>query len=305
MRLVILAVVAILMFSIIGCVGPQNGAQPQGPGPARTALNTTDRAQAGGIGSANAGAGTGESAGAGAATGAATAPQFSEWKAPDGSITLQVPQGWQVSEKQIDNCTVNWAVTNPAGTSSVYMNNQVMAFKSEDAKQIYKAYGLAGTESVPVSGYLGAEEAVKQIIAPLTGASDVSVTYRDDGMSKQFSQGMCIAGLAACDGQVFEAVYKRNGVLMRGKYMVLTFDMGDGSTWWTNIWGYTSPAADWNNTAPLLESVFASAKYTDAWTARCSYKGADPGVIINDVIKNNQAASERAAAGWDNYIRGG
>lgn len=311
MRLVLLAAAIglFLFLSLSGCAGtqtpqssqqtppvqtPQNQtptqtepapvSQPQGPGPDYTILNTTN--------------------GAGAGAGEIENSTFSEWKAPDNSITLQLPKGWQASEKQVDNCTVNWAALNPTGTSSAYMNNQIMAFKTEDAKQMYKAYGLTGIDSVPVSAYLGAEKATQQIIAPLTGASNVHITYQDAATSQQFSQAGCISGLAACDAKMFEAAYQRNNVLMRGKYFVQTYDFGEGTTWWINIWGYTSPAAEWGNSSATLEKIFTSVKYTDEWTARCTSKGADANGIIKEVIENRQAASDKAAEGWDKYIRG-
>ncbi len=144
----------------------------------------------------------------------------------------------------------------------------------------------------------------------MTGASNVQVTYVDAEASTQVSQALCIAGMAACDAKVFEAAYYRQGVLMRGKYMVQAFDFGDGLSWWINIWGYTSPAADWESKEPVLETVFNSAKYTDAWGTKCgqassSGAGANAeGDVIDAVLKNRQDAQDRAAAAWDAYIRG-
>jgi len=229
---------------------------------------------------------------------------FNEWAAPDKSITMQVPEGWQAAERQVDTCTVSWSVLDPTGTSSAYMNNEIIVLKSENARQTYKAYGMAGIDNAPVSGYLGAVQAVQQIIAPLTGASDVHITYNDTAMGQQFSQAVCMAGLAACDAQVFEAAYRRNGTLMRGRYFVQTYDFGEGSTWWINIWGYTSPAVDWNRTSPALEKVFLSAKYTDEWAAKCKNNANEAETAINEVVKSRQAASDKAAEAWDRYILG-
>jgi hypothetical protein len=184
------------------------------------------------------------------------------------------------------------------------MDNQVMVLKSEDARQMYISYGMTGIDNSPVANYLGAEQAVQQIIAPLTGASNVQVTYKDAVASQQFSQVVCIVGLAACDAKIFDAAYKRNGILMRGVYFVQTYDFGEGTAWWINIWGYTSPAADWEKSSPTLETIFASAKYTDAWAAKCQQNSGSVQTTIDSVIKTRQDASDRAAEAWDNYIRG-
>ncbi|MFA6035525.1 MAG: hypothetical protein WC759_01050 [Candidatus Micrarchaeia archaeon] len=277
-----------------------------------------------GAGSAG-GAGAGSAGGAGAGTAASVAvidygaPEvpgvtFKEWKAPDNSMTLQLPEGWSAKEAQVDTCTVSWEVLDPAGTSSAYMSNEIAVFKSEDAKKMYAAYGFTGLESAPVSGYLSAEQAVVQIIAPMTGASEVQVTYVDDEVGAEFEQALCIQGMASCDAKVFEAAYKRNGVLMRGKYFVQTSDLGEGLTWWIYMWGYTSPASEWAAKRPVLDAVFMSAKYTDEWVKKCSGSGAagtskSSGAgteqdVIAAVIKERQDAQDRAAEAWDAYIRG-
>jgi len=229
-------------------------------------------------------------------------------------MTVQVPEGWKASEVQVDTCTVSWEVVDADGTASAYMNNEIMVVKSENARKTYKAYGFTGAavDNAPVAGYLNAEEAVKQVIAPMTGASNVQVTYTDAEASAQVAQVLCIAGMAACDAKVFEAAYERKGVLMRGKYMVQAYDFGDGLSWWINIWGYTSPAADWAARSPVLENVFTSAKYTDAWASKCGQaSGASSGGgagaeqdVIGAVMKNRQDAQDRAAEAWDAYIRG-
>ena len=146
---------------------------------------------------------------------------------------------------------------------------------------------------------------MQQIVAPLTGASGVRITYTDESASELFSKAMCANGLAACDAEVFEAAYQRSGILMRGKYFVHTFDLGDGGTWWIGIWGYTSPAVEWNQTGPILEKIFTSIQYTEAWKTRCKAGAADPGAIARNVISNRQEAEDRAAAGWDEYIKSG
>lgn len=232
-------------------------------------------------------------------------PQFAEWKAPDGSITLQVPAGWKASERQVDTCTVNWAVNDAAGTSSAYMTNEVLVFKSEDGRKLYKAYGLTGVDGAPVSAYLTVEQAVPQIVAPLSGATDVQIFYTYAAETQQFSQAVCSLGFAACDAQVFEAAYHNNGTLMRGTYMVQTYDFGDGATWWINVWGYTAPASKWDGLKATLEKTFASARYTDAWASKCTSGNVQPADVIGQVIKDRQAASDRAAQAWDEYIRGG
>lgn len=241
---------------------------------------------------------------AGGAGAGAAGTAFHEWKAPDGSITLQVPEGWDASERQVDKCTVSWSVRNPAGTGSAFMNNQIMVLKSESARQMYKAYGMAGMESAPVNGYLGAEQALAQVIAPLAGSTNVVVTSRNAQASATFSQAACIAGLAACDAQVFEAASDYKGTLMRGAYLVQTYDFGEGTTWWINLWGYESPAADWGKNDATLEKIFASARYTDAWAEKCG-SSAGASDVIGEVVKDRQAASEKAAEEWGAYIRGG
>ena len=293
MRLAILAVAAVLLFSIFGCAG-----LPASP----AASNQSAAGQASPAQNAGAGAAPAGGAGAGGA-GVPAGVSFNDWTAPDNSVTLQVPSGWQASEKQVDNCTVNWAVTDPAGTSSAYMQNEVIVLKSENARQLYKPY-VANIGQVPVAGYLMAEQATQQIIAPLTGTSDVHITYRDDALSRQFSQAVCAPGLAACDAQAFEAAYQRDGILMRGFYLVQTYDFGEGTTWWINIWGYTSPAADWNASSPTLEKTFTSVRYTDAWAGRCSAGAANASGLIGDVVAGRQAASDSAAQAWDQYILG-
>ena len=262
-----------------------------------------------------AGAGTGATGSGGAGAGVATGPtgganagagglSFSEWKAPDGSITLQVPQGWTAVEKQVDKCTVNWVVRNPAGTSSAFMNNQIMVLKSEDARQMYKSYGLAGIDSAPLSAYLGAEQALSQVVAPLSGSSDVQIVYRDVQSSSVYSQGVCIAGLAACDAQVVEVAYTHAGVQMRGMYMVQSFDFGEGTTWWISIWGYEAPAAEWDSTNAVLQKTFASVSYTPDWASKCGI-AAGAADVIHTVITDRQNASDQSAQAWDQYIRGG
>ncbi len=299
MRFAILAIAAILLFSIFGCAGqqapqqqPAGGGQNQSQPVAGTDANGTPAAGA-------------SNAGANGAAGGNAALSFNEWKAPDGSITLQVPAGWQASEVRVDNCTVNWAALDPSGTKSAYMDNEILVFKSESARQMYKAYGLAGVDNAPVSGYLGARQAVEQIVAPLTGASNVHVTYTDSATGSLLSRALCSGVLAACDAQAFEAAYQRNGTLMRGEYMALAYDFGDGATWWINIWGYTSPASEWESSSPALEKIFASARYTDEWVARCGSGAANASGIINDVITSRQASSDKAAQAWDDYISGG
>ena len=254
---------------------------------------------------ANAGGAAGSGAGAGGNAAANASLQFNEWSAPDGSITLQVPQGWTASERAVSNCTVNWGVVNPAGTSSAYMMNQLMVLKSEEARQMYKQYGLTGIDQYPVSGYLPAEQAVAQVVAPLDGSSGVQVVARDADSSRQFSQAACAAGLAACDAQVFEATYNYKGTAMRGRYFAQTFDFGEGTTWWINIWGYTAPQAEWDKSKDTLERVFSSVKYTDAWAARCRQGAAQVDTVVGDVIRKRQEAADKAAAEWDAYIRGG
>ena len=277
MRLVLLIVAVVLFVAVFGCIGSQT------PQQANQTVNVPP-----------AGAGTGEQTGL----------SYKEWKAPDGSITLQVPEGWKATEKQVDNCTVSWAVQNPQGTSSAFMNNQIMVLKSENARTMYKSYGMTGIDSVPVNSYLGAEQALSQIIAPLSGSSKVKVLSRDAALSSQFSQAVCIAGLAACDAQVFEAAFEYKGTPMRGYYLVQTYDFGEGTTWWINLWGYETPAADWEMSVGTLEKIFTSVKVTDGWTARCGGSSSGDSSVIGEVISSRQAASEESAAEWDKYIKG-
>lgn len=234
----------------------------------------------------------------------ATEPQFSEWKAPDGSITLQVPTGWTASEKQADTCTVNWGVQDPAGTSSAYMTNEIIVLKSEYAHQLYAQYGVTGLANAPLSAYLTAEQAVPQIIAPISGATNVQIVAWDAEATQFFARAACTVGFAACDAQVFEATYDNKGTQMRGKYMVHTYDFGEGTTWWINVWGYTAPADSWNKTKGTLEKIFSSAKYTDSWAQNCKQNAAQTSGVVNQVVKDRQAASDRTTAAWDAYIRG-
>lgn len=283
MKGLVLAVsLAVVFMLLLGCAGNE---QAQPAGLPQAGIN-------------NSGMGDGSAAG--------VQPEliFNGWEAPDGSIALQVPEGWQAAEAQVDKCTVNWAVNSPDGKSSAYASNQILVFKSDAARQTYQSYGLQAAGSAPVSAYLGAEQAVRQIIAPLTGASDVHVTYTYPELSSQYSSVACIAGLAACDAKVFEAAYQMNGTLMRGTYFVQSSDLGDGTTWWINIWGFTSPASEWDRSAPVLGKIFASANYTKSWAAKC---GNNPGAsdYIGGVVNKSRDASEKSAEAWDNYILGG
>jgi|GEM_PF-2823286 len=292
--ILLLGLAAILLFS--GCVSSGNegntGLVPENHESQPAENNAGGQDENTGIGN-----------GAGG-TAAEAALELQEWKAPDGSITLQVPAGWIAAEKKVDNCTVNWSVEDPTATKSAYMTNQAMVFKSEEAREMYRLYGLQGIDNVPVSGYLNAEEAVSQVIAPLTGSSNVKIVERDDGMSAIFSQALCIAGLAACDALVFDATYDNKGTAMKGKYFVQTFDLGEGTTWWINIWGYTSPAAEWENSRLLLEKIFTSVKYTDDWAAKCGENTETTAGIIKEVIKKRQEAAENTAEQWDQYVTG-
>ncbi len=294
---------------LAGCAG--NAITPKAgeiSAPAWPGANASAAAGIGGNGAgagANAGGAAGTGAGAGnaaAANASADALQFKEWSAPDGSITLQVPQGWTASERAISNCTVNWGVIDPSGTASAYMMNQLMVLKSEEARQMYKQYGLSGIDQYPISTYLPAEQAVAQVVAPLDGSSNVQIAARNAALSAQFSQAVCTPGLAACDAQVFEATYDYKGTAMRGTYFAQAYDFGEGTTWWINIWGYTSPAAEWDKSKDTLERVFSSVKYTDAWAARCRQGTAQVDTVVGDVIRKRQAAGDRAAQGWDEYI---
>ena len=295
----ILLTAFLVAFLLLGCAQapPTQGAQPS------SQTNVfTDSQGANGTGSGSAAAGTGDGTGQANAT---AGLQFNEWKAPDGSITLQVPVGWTATERQADSCTVSWAVTKPNGNSEAFMTNQMLVFKSEDARQTYKQYGLTGVDAAPVSGFLGAEQAVSQIIIPLSGSSDFQILERDSATAQQFSQAVCITGLAACDAQVFGAAYSYNGTPMRGEYFVQSFDLGDGTTWWINFWGYSAPAGEWNDTKAALEKIFSSVQYTDSWASKCGKTEGEPSDIIKEVVKSRQKASEAAAEEWDKYIRGG
>ncbi|MDD5348302.1 MAG: hypothetical protein PHT59_06800 [Candidatus Omnitrophica bacterium] len=272
--------------------------------PAANASGTSHTGQEG----QGSGTGAEEPAGgtaAGSAEVTVQAPQFSEWKAPDGSITLQVPAGWKASEKQVDTCTANWAVQDAAGTSSAYMTNEILVFKSESARTLLRQYGLTGVDGAPVSDYLNVEQAVPQIIAPLSGSAGVQIFYTYAEETQEFSRAVCIAGLAACDALVFDAAYYSNATLMRGTYLVQTYDFGEGNTWWINAWGYTAPADKWTGSKATLEKTFNSVKYTDAWASKCTGGTAQPADVVGQVIKDRQAASDRAAQAWDEYIRGG
>ena len=294
--ILVLAVVLSLFLAVFGCAGEQPSQQtpPLQSQPNQTEQQQASEAQNSSVRAAAGGAGAGEEAGL----------AFGEWKAPDGSITLQVPEGWTANEKQADKCSVNWAVRDPAGTSSAFMNNQIMMFKSEGARAMYKSYGMTGIDNAPVSGYLGAEQAMQQIIAPLSGSSKVKVLSRDATLSLQFSQAACIAGLAACDAQVFEAAFDHDGMAMRGYYLVQTYDFGEGTTWWINLWGYEAPAAEWEKSVGTVEKIFTSAAYTEAWAAKCGKSPSEAETVIGEVVKSRQAASEKSAEEWDRYIRG-
>ncbi len=254
-----------------------------------------DRDEGANATSAGAAGGAGQTGGAGSGTDiVVNGLSFSQWTAPDNSITLQVPQGWTAIEKQVDKCTVNWAVRNPAGTSSAFMNNQIMVFKSESARQMYKSYGLPGTDSAPVSGYLGAEQALSSVVAPLSGSTNVQITGRDTQSSAIFSRGVCISGLAACDAQVLDLTYTSGAVPMRAMYLVQSIDLGDGTTWWISIWGYEAPAAEWDSTNAVLQKTFSSVNYTSDWASKCgSVAGAAD--VIHEVVIERQKAADRAA----------
>ena len=235
--------------------------------------------------------------------GAEAGLKLKEWKAPDGSITLQVPEGWNAAEKRIDNCTVNWNVEDPTSAKSAYMNNQIMVLKSEQAREMYKAYGLQGIDNVPVSDYLLPEQAVSRIVAPLGGSSNVQIVERDNELTQQVYNAYCITGLAACNALVFDATYDNNGRAMKGKYFAVTLDLGEGTTWWINLWGYTSPVGEWEESGGLLEKVFTSVMYTEEWQSKCRKNAESTIGVINEVIKNRQAASQDSAEQWSQYIR--
>ncbi|MFA5929868.1 MAG: hypothetical protein WC861_03210 [Candidatus Micrarchaeia archaeon] len=291
MRLVVLAFAAVLLFSVFGCAG-------NGQAPSQQAANLPQAVPSGAAGST---ASPGAQAGG---AGGSAEPEFAEWNAPDGSITLQVPKGWTATEKQVDACTVSWAARDSAGTGTAFMNNQVMVLKSEGARQMYKAYGLAGVDSAPVAGYLPPEQALLQVVAPLSGATGVQVMSRDAALGEQLAKGLCIAGIAACEAGAFDAAFDYKGVRMHGRYFLQTHDFGEGTTWWINLWGYEAPEADWEKTSPIAGKIFASANYTEGWASKCG-KGTGAAGVIGDVVKSRQAASEKAAEEWDAYIRGG
>ncbi|MFA6907252.1 MAG: hypothetical protein WC263_00315, partial [Candidatus Micrarchaeia archaeon] len=260
---------AALLLSLFGCAGSGQGA-PGAIGQQalsqQQAANYSQPAQAGAAGNAANGGAGGAGAQAGAAGGNADAPaelQFAEWKAPDGSITLQLPQGWAASERQVDTCTVSWAARDSSGTGSAFMNNQVMVLKSEGARQMYKSYGMAGIDGFPVSGYLPPEQALSQVVAPLSGATNVQVASRDAALGQQLSGALCTPGLAACSVGAFDAAFDYRGVRMHGRYFVQTHDFGEGTTWWINLWGYEAPEAGWETTSPIAGKIFASANYTE------------------------------------------
>jgi len=242
-------------------------------------------------------------AGAQTSAGGDAALQFGEWTAPDGSITLLVPEGWKASEGQIDSCTVNWAALDSAESSKAFMNNQIMVLKSEDARQMYQSYGLAGVESSPVAGYLQPEQALSQVAAPLSGATNVQVASRDAALGEQLANALCMAGFSACNASAFDATFDYNGVKMHGRYFMQTYDFGEGTTWWINLWGYEAPEADWARASPIAGKILASAAYTDAWVSKCGKSSGAAGVV-DEVVKSRQAASDKAVEAWDKYIRG-
>jgi len=127
---------------------------------------------------------------------------------------------------------------------------------------------------------------------------------RDSALAQQFSQTVCIAGLAACDVQVFGASYSYKGTPMKGEYFVQSFDFGDGTTWWINFWGYSAPAGEWIDAKPVLEKTFSSVQYTDSWASKCGKTAGETSDVIKEVVKNRQQASEAAAEAWDEQIRG-
>lgn len=287
MRLVLLVAAVAAFLLVFGCASPPAQQTPQGANQSVSAPVEVVNA------SAPAGAGAGEAG-----------LSYKEWKAPDGSITLQVPEGWKASEKQVDKCTVSWAVLNPEGTASAFMNNQIMVLKSEDARAMYKSYGMTGIDNVPVAGYLGAEEALSDVVAPLSGSTNLKMLSRDAALSSQFSQAVCISGLAACDAKVFEAAYDYKGTKMRGYYLVQSYDFGEGTTWWINVWGYEAPGEGWEKTAATLEKIFTSIKVTDEWAGKCGASSGGDAGVIGEVTRSRQDAAEKAAEEWDKYIRG-
>ncbi len=297
------ALLAVLAFTVVlaaGCVQQQANAQVSTQAGPTASPTPSIAATATPAASASPAASVAGSAGEGAEAGL----QFKEWSAPDGSITLQVPDGWTATERQVGNCTANWAVTAPSGTSEAFMNNQMLVFKSEDARGIYKAYGLAGADAAPVSAYLAADQAVAQVVAPLSGSSGFQVAGTDAELAQLLSQATCIPGLAACDAQAFDATYIYKGMPMKGVYLAASFDLGDGSTWWINLWGYSSPAAEWDASRPVLEKIFTSAQYTESWKQKCGGESADVAGIVKEVIDARRIASENAARQWDEHISG-
>ncbi|MCX6769850.1 MAG: hypothetical protein NT051_04195 [Candidatus Micrarchaeota archaeon] len=310
MRLVILAAILAVFLVILGCAG----AQPFACSKPYTQVGSVccldqngngicDRDEQAQAAQGNV-LGGNETGGAGGIAGAQAGAKFSEWKAPDGSMTLQVPEGWKASERRTDNCTVSWEARDAAGTASAFMSNQIMVLKSESARQMYKTYGLAGIDSSPVAGYLDARQAFLQVVASLAGAKNVQLAGSDAAASQKFSQATCISGLAACDAQIFDASFDYNGTRMRGRYFMQTYDFGEGTTWWINLWGYEAPDGSWENSAGTLEKMFASASYTDEWAAKCSQVSGNGDDVVREVIKSRQAASEKSAEEWDNYIKG-
>jgi len=291
MRLVA-AVLIVSFLLIFGCAGQQ--APPQQAAPSAQGAQQAIPAQPAQTQNNNPNAGTG---------GATAELQFSEWKAPDGSLTLQLPQGWSASERQVDTCTVSWAARDSAGTGTAFMNNQVMVLKSESARQLYKSYGLTGIDSSPVAAYLQPEQALSQVVAPLSGATGVQVTSRDAALGQQLSSALCMPGLAACNMSAFDATFDYTGVRMHGRYFVQAYDFGEGAAWWINLWGYEAPEAAWEKTSSIAGKIFASANYTSEWASKCKTATGASGVI-EDIVKSRQDSSEKSAAEWDKYIRG-
>ncbi|MFH1256214.1 MAG: hypothetical protein V1494_02880 [Candidatus Diapherotrites archaeon] len=299
---IFLACLILVIVLFIGCTQqPLERTQNTGQQADANGLNSAAETGAKGEGGVGGGTATYNNSNA-QAPGEETGLEFSEWKAQDNSITLQVPAGWAAEEKQVDNCTVNWSVGDSSGKSSAYMANQIMVLKSEDARQMYKLYGLAGIDDVPVSAFLAAEAASARIVAPLSGSSNLQVVGVDAELTPVFAQSVCIQGLAACDAKVFEATYENNATQMRGKYFVQTFDLGDGTTWWINVWGYTSPASQWEESKAVLEKIFTSVKYTDDWATKCKNNTDPASNVINEVIRKRQESAEKTAEEWTNQI---
>lgn len=280
-------------FIISGCVTPETNA----PLPENQNLADTNAPLAPGPDNNN---NTNPSPETGLGSNEETGMQLSDWNASDNSITLKTPAGWTATEKQVDNCTVNWSVSDSTATKTAYMNNQILVFKSEDAREIYRTYGMQGVDQFPVSGYLVPEEAVSKIVAPLGGSSNVQITEMDTELSGQFSQAVCISGLAGCNALVFDATYENNGNSMKGKYFVQTIDLGDGYTWWINIWGYTSKASEWEESKELLETIFTSVQYTSDWSAKCQQNTNTTSSVIQEVIKKRQESMDNTVQQWNN-----